>query len=72
MLRASLSVGPVTAWMDAAFDALINLHPLHYTVDFHVDVGVDCHIDFWFVHIHVSASIGAELHIEGPDFGGSA
>ena len=71
-IRASLSVGPVDAWLDAAFDALINFHPLHYEVGFHVSVGVDCHIDFWFVHIHVTASVGAYLVIQGPEFGGSA
>jgi hypothetical protein len=71
-LHASLSVGPVSAWLDAAFDAFINFHPLHYEVGFHISVGVECRIDFLFVHIHFSGSIGAYLQVHGPDFGGSA
>ena len=71
-LHASLNVGPVNAWLDAAFDAFINFHPLHYEVGFNISVGVECAIDFLFVHIHISASIGASLQLYGPDFGGSA
>ena len=72
MIHVSLSVGIVSAWLDAAFDALVNLHPLHYTVDFTISVGVECDIDIWFIHIHISVSVGADLHIEGPEFGGNA
>lgn len=72
MIHASLAFGPIKAWLDAAFDALINFHPLHYIVDFSISVGVEFDIDVWFIHIHISASVGADLHIEGPDFGGVA
>lgn len=72
LIHASLSIGPVDAWLDAAFDALINFHPLHYEADFRVSIGVSFNIDFWFVHIHISCSVGADLHIEGPEFGGYA
>lgn len=30
MLHVSLGVGPVSAYMDASFDALINFQPFHY------------------------------------------
>lgn len=72
MIHVSLSVGIITAWLDAAFDALVNFHPLHYTTTFDISVGVSCDIDIWFIHIHISVSIGAQLHIEGPEFGGWA
>lgn len=72
MIHASLSLGPLNAWLDATFDALIQYHPLHYTVDFQVSIGVEVDIDVLFVHIHISAHIGAQLHIEGPEFGGTA
>lgn len=72
LIHISLSVGPVSAYLDATFDALINFHPLHYIVDFSVSVGVECDIDILFIHIHISIHIGADLHIEGPQFGGNA
>ena len=72
MLHASLSFGPIEAWLDATFDALIQFHPLHYSVDFSVTVGVRFNLDVLFIHIHISAHVGAQLHIEGPEFGGVA
>jgi len=72
LIHASVSIGPVKAWLDAAFDALMNFHPLHYEADFSVTVGVIFNADVWFVHTHISASVGAKLHIEGPEFGGYA
>jgi hypothetical protein len=72
LIHVSLSVGPVSAYLDASFDALINFHPFHYIVEFSVSVGVECSIDIWFIHIHISAHIGADLQIRGPEFGGIA
>ncbi|KAM7207809.1 hypothetical protein V8F20_001851 [Naviculisporaceae sp. PSN 640] len=72
LIHISLSVGPVSAYLDASFDALINFHPFHYVVEFSVSVGVECDIDILFIHIHISIHIGADLHIEGPEFGGIA
>jgi hypothetical protein len=50
----------------------VNFHPLHYLVDFHVAVGVAFDADVWFVHIHISATVGAYLEVQGPQFGGTA
>jgi hypothetical protein len=72
LIHVTLSVGPVSAWLDAGFDALVQFHPLHYNVDFHVSVGVAFDADVWFVHIHISCSVGAWLEIQGPEFGGIA
>jgi hypothetical protein len=72
MLHVSLSAGPVSAYLDASFDALINFHPLHYMVDMRVSVGCDCNINILFIHIHIHVQVGADLHIEGPEFGGTA
>ncbi|KAK4212056.1 hypothetical protein QBC37DRAFT_288866 [Rhypophila decipiens] len=72
LIHVSLSVGPVSAYLDASFDALINFHPFHYIVEFSVSIGVECDIDILFIHIHISIHIGADLHIEGPEFGGVA
>ncbi len=72
IIHASLSFGPISAWLDASLDALVNFHPLHYIADFSVSIGVTFDIDVWFIHIHISASVGAWLHIEGPELGGNA
>lgn len=72
LIHVTLSVGPVHAWLEASFDALINFHPMHYVVDFRVSIGVAFDLDVWFIHIHISCSVGADLHVEGPEFGGVA
>ncbi|KAF8848465.1 hypothetical protein BDZ45DRAFT_269894 [Acephala macrosclerotiorum] len=72
LIHVSLAFGPIKAWLDAAMDALVNFHPLHYIADFKVCVGVTFCLDVWFIHKHISASVGAWLHLEGPEFGGHA
>ncbi|RKK90894.1 hypothetical protein BFJ71_g11251 [Fusarium oxysporum] len=72
LIHVSLDLGPLQAWLDAQFDCLINFHPLHYVAQFNVSVGVSFNIDILFIHIHISASIGAFLVIQGPEFGGTA
>jgi hypothetical protein len=71
-LHVSLAFGPIEAYLDASFDALINFSPLHYIADLSVSVGVSFNLDFWFVHIHIHVHVGASLHLEGPEFGGKA
>ncbi|KAF4343949.1 hypothetical protein FBEOM_2106 [Fusarium beomiforme] len=72
LIHVSLDLGPLQAWLDAQFDCLINFHPLHYMAQFSVSVGVSFNIDILFIHIHIGASIGAVLVIQGPEFGGTA
>jgi hypothetical protein len=72
MIHASLVFGPIEAWLDASFDALINFHPLHYTADCQISVGVALNLDIGLIQIHIRIYIGAGLHLEGPEFGGTA
>ena len=66
-----LDVGPVSAWLDVALDIFVQFKPFHYMADLKVSVGCAISINVWFVHVRISASVGAALHIEGPDpFGG--
>lgn len=51
---------------------MVQFEPVHYWVDMHVEIGVECRIRLLFVTIHIAISIGAQLHIEGPEFGGTA
>lgn len=70
-LHMGLDVGPVSAWLDVSLDVFVQFKPFHYTADLMVSVGCAISIDVWFVHIRISVSLGAALHIEGPDpFGG--
>jgi hypothetical protein len=55
-----LSVGPVNTHLNAAFDALVQFHPLHYIFDLYVDVGVYCHVYILFISFDVNIDMGAE------------
>lgn len=72
MIFVQLHVGPVSAHLRAAFDAILEFDPLHYVIDMYVQVGVSCHVHLLFISFDVSIEIGADLHIEGPEFGGVA
>ena len=66
MLHASLAFGPIKAWLDAAFDVLVNFHPLHYIVNFSISVGVEFDIDVWFIHIHLVHPSGQTCTLRDP------
>ncbi|KAF2994237.1 hypothetical protein E8E13_000189 [Curvularia kusanoi] len=72
VIRAELDLGILFAWLDAAFDAMVQFEPMHYWVSMHVEVGVECDIPLLFFTIHIRIHIGALLEIEGPEFGGTA
>lgn len=71
-LLAVYSAGPLGAHFDAYADFLINFHPFHYIGDVGVDVGVSFTMDLLFVTLHISCDAGADVHLEGPGFGGVA
>lgn len=56
--------GPARAWLTTALDAIVCWKPLHYDVSMHVSIGVGLG--------PIEASLGAQLHLWGPAFGGSA
>ena len=88
LIRCELHIGPVFAWLDAAFDgmfnnlpnrtlahsttAMVQFSPLHYWVSMGVEVGVECRVPLLFCTVKIRICIGARLEIEGPEFGGSA
>ena len=49
------------------FDVFVQFKPFHYMADLAVSVGCAISIKVWFIHITVKVSVGAQLHIEGPD-----
>ena len=71
-LHASWDSGIFSAWFDVAIDFLIQWRPFHYIADFSMSLGVSFDLKIWFVHIHFTFHIGANLTIHGPPFGGHA
>jgi hypothetical protein len=49
--HVQIDVGPISAYLDAYADFLINYKPFHYIADLGVDVGVTFNADFWIIHI---------------------
>lgn len=71
-LLATFNAGPIYASFEAWASFLINFKPFFFVADIGINVTVGCNIDFWIVHIHIHAELGADLHLQGPPFGGVA
>ena len=69
-LHAALHAGPLEAWFDAFANFLINYKPFHFLAEAGIDVGVGFNIDVWFIHIHISIDVGADLTLWGPPLAG--
>ncbi|KHN98868.1 uncharacterized protein MAM_03330 [Metarhizium album ARSEF 1941] len=69
-LHAALSAGPLEAWFDAFANFLINYQPFHFLAEAGVDIGVKFSINIWFIHIHISIDVGADLTMWGPPLAG--
>ena len=71
-LEAAYHKGDFKASFDAAAHFLINWKPFHYEGKMHVDIGVSFSIDVLVGTVHISADVGADLELWGPEFGGHA
>jgi hypothetical protein len=76
-IDVSFRAGPAYARIIAGFDALMKFDPLWFEVDVYASVtgGIRIKIDLgWFgsITIDLSISIGARLHVEGPEVRGTA
>lgn len=70
-LEVNWHSGDLRAWFNAGADFLIGWKPYHYDARVFVDVGAD--YTFWFFGTHhLSVHVGADLHIWGPEFAGTA
>ncbi len=74
---ASLSLGLIWASLTLGVDAIIYFDPFHFVADGYaaIEAGITIDIDFgWFGHLRISTSfhLGATVHVEGPNFHGSA
>ena len=71
-LEATWDSGIFSAWFDVSLDILIQWRPFYYEADFHMSLGVSFDLKIWFVHVHFSFHIGADIGIQGPPFHGHA
>jgi len=70
-LEANYQSGSLRAWFKAGADFLILWKPFHYDISIYVDLGASYTFSFFGRHT-ISVSIGADVHIWGPDFAGTA
>jgi hypothetical protein len=68
--RASYSASPIAAWFDAFANFLIQYQPFHFNSEAGVCVGASFNLDIWFIHIHISVEVSANLYFWGPPLAG--
>ncbi|MGB3510700.1 MAG: DUF6603 domain-containing protein [Microcoleaceae cyanobacterium] len=71
-LQATWESGRLKAWFNAGADFLIAWKPYHYDGRIYVDMGVSYSFHLLFATVHISVDVGADLHIWGPEFTGTA
>lgn len=71
-LQATWHSGRLKAWFNAGADFLIAWKPYHYDARIYVDMGVSYSFHILFGTVHISVDVGADLHIWGPEFTGTA
>jgi hypothetical protein len=73
-MEATYGPGWIQVWFHAHTDILVTWDPFHYDVEIGITVGARLRIRVCFFGcctIHISVSVGATLHLEGPPFHGS-
>ncbi|KAH7258883.1 uncharacterized protein BKA55DRAFT_536598 [Fusarium redolens] len=58
------------AEFDFRTDLILYLHPLHYNAKFHVHASLWYELDAWVLRKKFTKSLGADLTVSGPPFGG--
>lgn len=70
-LQATWNSGALSAWFNAGADCIISWKPYYYDISIYVDMGVSYTFHFFGTH-HITIELGADLHIWGPEFSGTA
>jgi len=70
-LQVTWESGRLRAWANASADFLLGWKPFHYAAAVSVDLGVSYTFHFFGTH-HISVDVGADLHLWGPEFTGTA
>ncbi|MCM3887647.1 DUF6603 domain-containing protein [Frankia sp. R82] len=63
--------GPIRAWFTAQADLLLSWRPFFFDARISVSVGASGTVNLGILHVTISGSIGATLHLWGPPTGGS-
>lgn len=75
-LKATWESDGITAWFTNAADFIIAWKPYHYDAKIHISVGcsyrIKVNVGFAKVHKTIRISVGADLHLWGPEFSGKA
>lgn len=70
-LEALYQGGSLKAWFTLAADFLICWKPYHYDAHAMLDIGVEYTYHLFGTH-HINVTVGADVHVWGPDFAGHA
>ncbi|MET8136836.1 DUF6603 domain-containing protein [Streptomyces sp. NPDC005251] len=68
---ATFDDGALKAWFSASMDFLIGWSPYHYEADFWANIGASYTFSFFGTHT-ISAQVGAQVSLWGPEFTGRA
>jgi large repetitive protein len=71
-LEASASLGPAWAHLVFGADGIVFFDPFWLDVTVYVRVSAGITIDVWIGTITISVSLGASIHLSGPEFHGEA
>ncbi|MCP1846149.1 hypothetical protein ACVIHI_009072 [Bradyrhizobium sp. USDA 4524] len=70
-LEAVWESGDLKAWFIAHADFLLCWKPFHYEIEIGLSIGVSYKLDLLFTSVTISVSIGVDLSLWGPKFGGT-
>lgn len=71
-LELNYHIGKLKAWCHAYADFLIQWKPFHYDISLGVSIGASYRLDLLFIHRTFKIELGADLHLWGPEFSGTA
>lgn len=71
-LSAVWESGDIRAWFNAQTDFLLAWKPFRYAVEMHVSIGASFTVDLWLTSFTMRISVGVDLELWGPSFGGRA
>ncbi|KAK6352435.1 hypothetical protein TWF730_009261 [Orbilia blumenaviensis] len=69
-LSVTLTLGPLSAYLNAWADFLVNYKPFSFEAEAGISVGVSYVLDLWFVSIPIKIDISARLYLWGPPIAG--
>ena len=70
-LQATWQSGALRAWFNAGADFILGWKPYHYDLGLYIDMGVSYTFEFFGTRT-LTADLGADLHLWGPPFSGTA